>query len=73
MGYSPEQLQELQESINKVDCEAVLLGTPADLRKRIKIDKPAAKVVFEGFDAEEPKFTTYLSSIIGDLKSKYSK
>lgn len=68
LGYSTEQLQELEESINGVDCEAVLLGTPADLRKRMKINKPTAKVVFEGKDAAEPKFTSYLDSIITKLK-----
>jgi predicted GTPase len=72
LGYSPEQLQELQDSINNVDCDAVLLGTPADLRKKIKIKKPAAKVEFEGKDAGEPKFTTHLAKIINDLKKKYS-
>ncbi|MDH3311660.1 MAG: hypothetical protein OEM28_00755 [Nitrosopumilus sp.] len=68
LGYSLDQLQELQDSINNVDCDAVLLGTPADLRKRIKINKPAAKVVFEGHDAGEPKLTSYLQAIIADLK-----
>ncbi len=68
LGYSSEQLQELQDSINKVDCDAVLLGTPADLRKRIKINKPTAKVVFEGHDASEPKFTSYLQTILTELK-----
>jgi predicted GTPase len=67
LGYSSEQLQELQDSINKVDCDAVLLGTPADLRKRIKINKPTAKVVFEGHDAGEPKFTSYLQTILTEL------
>ena len=68
LGYSSEQLQELQDSINRVECDAVLLGTPADLRKRIKIDKPTAKVVFEGHDASEPKFTSYLHAILENLK-----
>jgi len=68
LGYNLDQLQELQDSINNVDCDAVLLGTPADLRKRIKINKPTAKVVFEGHDAGEPKFTAYLQAIIVDLK-----
>ena len=69
LGYSAEQLQELQDSINKVDCDAVLLGTPTDLRDRINIDKPAAKVVFEGHDVSgDPKFTAYLQEIMEDLR-----
>ena len=68
LGYSTEQVQELQDSINQVDCDAVLLGTPADLRKRIKIVKPAAKVVFEGHDAAIPKFTLFLHEVLTNLK-----
>ena len=71
LGYSSKQLQELEESINNVDCDAVLLGTPADLRKRIKINKPVAKVVFEGHDAVDPKFTSYIQAIVTDIKKKY--
>ena len=69
LGYSVEQLQELQDSINQADCDAVLLGTPADLRKRIKIDRPTAKAGFDGKDAKEgPKFTTYLEEMMISLK-----
>jgi predicted GTPase len=71
LGYSPEQLQELQDSINNVDCDAVILGTPADLRKKIRIEKPTAKVEFEGKDAGEPKFTLHLEKIIENLKKKH--
>jgi len=72
LGYSHEQLRELQDSINNVDCDAVLLGTPADLRKKIRIEKPTAKVEFEGKDAGEPKFTLHLAKIIKGLKEKYN-
>ena len=68
LGYSDEQVKELQESINQVDCDAVLLGTPADLRKRMKINKPTAKVVFEGHDAAIPKFTLFLHEVLTSLK-----
>lgn len=68
LGYSSEQLKELQDSINAVDCDAVLLGTPADLRKRMKLDKPTAKVRFDGKDAGEPKFTAYLDEILAKLQ-----
>jgi len=73
LGYSDEQLQELEASINAVDCEAVILGTPADLRKRIKIVKPTVKVKFEGHDAEEPRFTSFLEEIFGEIKKGQKK
>ncbi|MFQ5920581.1 MAG: GTP-binding protein, partial [Nitrososphaerales archaeon] len=67
LGYSAEQLRELEESINGVDCDAVVLGTPADLRRRIRISKPSAKVGFEGHDAGEPRFTAYLEEKFAEL------
>lgn len=67
LGYSPEQLQELQGSINAVDCDAVVLGTPADLRRRVEIKKPTVKVRFEGHDSGEPKFTSYLEDIFTEI------
>lgn len=46
MGYSPGQMAELQKSINAVDCDAVVIGTPIDLRRIMKINKPAVRVLY---------------------------
>lgn len=40
MGYGQEQLRDLEETINKVDCDSVIIGTPIDLNRVIKINKP---------------------------------
>jgi len=47
LGYSREQLSELEKSINGVVCDAVVLGTPSDLTKVIQIRRPVARVQFE--------------------------
>ncbi len=47
LGYSDEQLRELERSINGVACDAVVLGTPSDLTKIIHIRRPVARVQFE--------------------------
>jgi predicted GTPase len=70
LGYSAQQLQDLEQSINAVDCDAVVLGTPADLRKRIHISKPAARVRFDGKDGGEPTFSRYLDDIFAELNTK---
>lgn len=44
MGYYPEQIQDLEASINAVPCDAVVVATPMDLRKVVRIDKPATVV-----------------------------
>jgi predicted GTPase len=54
MGYHEEQLDDLQATINKVDCDLVLIGTPIDLRQVIEIKKPAMRVFYELSDHGEP-------------------
>jgi len=47
MGYGKKQMQELEETINKTPCDTVLIATPIDLARFIKIEKPRAKVAYE--------------------------
>ena len=54
LGYSGAQLKELERSINAVDCDAVVLGTPADLTRLIHIEKPVSRVRFEAMNAGRP-------------------
>jgi predicted GTPase len=44
MGYGRAQMDELRETIARSDADAVLIGTPIDLRRLIEIDKPAYRV-----------------------------
>ncbi|MDD3647698.1 MAG: cyclic 2,3-diphosphoglycerate synthase [Candidatus Dojkabacteria bacterium] len=47
MGYGEQQMKDLEETINKVDCDAVVIGTPIDLGRFIKIDKPHTRVKYD--------------------------
>ena len=47
MGYSDRQREELAQTINAADVDAVLIATPIDLRKVIDIEPPAARVAYE--------------------------
>jgi predicted GTPase len=47
MGYGDRQVSELQQTINAVDCDLVLIGTPIDLQRLLEIDKPAMRVRYE--------------------------
>lgn len=42
MGYFSEQVSDLEATINAVDCDTVLVATPTDLRRVVRIDKPVA-------------------------------
>ncbi|MCD6501346.1 GTPase, partial [bacterium] len=47
MGYSPQQIRDLETTINASDAEVVIIGTPIDLRRIIKIDKPSLRVNYD--------------------------
>ena len=47
MGYGSKQIKDLEKTINRTDCEVVIIGTPIDLRKLITINKPAVRVTYE--------------------------
>lgn len=46
MGYSDQQVRELEQTINAADCDVVLVGTPIDLGRLLKINKPALRVTY---------------------------
>jgi predicted GTPase len=54
MGYSALQRHELEETINRVDCDLVLVATPIDLASLIKLNKPSLRVTYEVEDLTHP-------------------
>jgi predicted GTPase len=47
MGYGEAQICDLEETINATPCDAVLIGTPIDLRRIVQIDRPSYRVRYE--------------------------
>lgn len=47
MGYGEEQMKDLEETINKVECDSVVIGTPIDLGRILNINKPSTRVRYE--------------------------
>jgi len=47
MGYGATQIRELEETINASDCDLVVIGTPIDLGRMLKINKPHLRVRYE--------------------------
>jgi predicted GTPase len=66
MGYYKEQIADLEASINAVPCDAVIIATPMDLRKVVRIDRPATTVSYAVEDREAP----YLREVVDSLESK---
>jgi len=46
MGYGKEQMRDLETTINKTNCDSVIIGTPIDLGRYIKINKPHTRVKY---------------------------
>jgi predicted GTPase len=61
MGYDDQQVQDLQETINKTDCDAVIIATPIDLTRIIKINKPTVRVKYELEQISGPDLKTLLT------------
>lgn len=64
MGYSPEQLKDLETTINNTDCDAVVIGTPIDLNRIINIKKPNTRVYYDLQEIGEPDLTGILNEFI---------
>ena len=61
MGYGDKQMQELEEIINSVDCDSIISGTPMDLNKVVKVNKPIARVSYSIQEIGTPTLEDALS------------
>jgi predicted GTPase len=64
MGYGDKQIRELEETINNSDADVVVIGTPIDLRRVMKINKPAVRVRYELQEIGEPTFEEILKDFL---------
>jgi predicted GTPase len=61
IGYSTRQLQHLETTVNRVDCDAVMVATPIDLSRIIDIRKPHTRVSYELQEVGTPNLEEILS------------
>jgi len=67
MGYSDKQLKDLEKTINNTKCDSVVIGTPIDLNRLIKINKPNTRVYYDLQEIGLPN----LDGIIKDFVKKH--
>jgi predicted GTPase len=65
-GYGGEMLKDLEETIDAVDCDAVIVGTPIDLGRIIDIKKPSTRVTYE----LEETGTPTLGDVLAEFTSR---
>jgi len=63
MGYGKEQMKDLEATINATDCDAVIIGTPIDLRRIIHINKPAVRVFYDLQEIGSPNLEDALADL----------
>ena len=66
MGYSKEQIVELEETIDATPCDVVVIGTPIDLRQLLRLNKPATRAKYKLQEISKPNFE-------GILKQRFPK
>jgi len=64
MGYSDQQVADLEETIRRTPADVVLIATPIDLRRLITIDKPALRVRYELQEVGEPTLRQVLGAFV---------
>lgn len=68
MGYSDQQLKDLETTINNTDCDAVVIGTPIDLNRVINITKPNTRVYYDLQEIGQPD----LKGVLEDFIAKHN-
>lgn len=64
MGYAPKQIADMESTINACDCDSVIIATPIDLGRLIKINKPHTRVIYELEEKTRPGLKKIISEII---------
>jgi predicted GTPase len=69
MGYSEAQRRDLEETINHTPCDLVLVATPIDLARLLRLNKPSLRVEYEIAERSKPGFAEILADFAARLRS----
>ncbi|MBU0705206.1 MAG: cyclic 2,3-diphosphoglycerate synthase [Chloroflexi bacterium] len=62
MGYGKKQMAELEQTIKNTPCDLVIVATPIDLRRVVKIEKPSQRVRYELQEIGQPNLVDVLTA-----------
>ncbi|HRU46627.1 MAG TPA: cyclic 2,3-diphosphoglycerate synthase [Candidatus Marinimicrobia bacterium] len=68
MGYSEDQIHDLEDTIARTDCDSVVIGTPIDLTRILKIKQPSTRVYYELQEIGTPNLNEVLSDFCQRIK-----
>jgi predicted GTPase len=64
MGYGEQQVEDLETTINAVPCDTVIIGTPIDLTRLIRIGQPTVRVRYELQEVGKPDLADVLAPFL---------
>lgn len=64
MGYGAAQVRDLEATIRTVPCDAVVIGTPIDLRRVVTIDQPTVRVTYDLVEQGQPDLRAILANVV---------
>lgn len=67
MGYGDQQLKDLESTINNTDCDSVIIATPIDLNRIVKIKKPNTRVYYDLQEIGKPDFEQVLGEFVKEF------
>jgi predicted GTPase len=70
MGYGDQQLKDLETTINNTDCDSVIIATPIDLNRIIRIRKPNTRVYYDLQEIGKPDLSDVIDDFIKTHKLK---
>ncbi|MDR2855207.1 MAG: cyclic 2,3-diphosphoglycerate synthase [Methanomicrobiales archaeon] len=72
MGYGEQQMKDLAATIERSECDSVIIATPIDLGRVIKINKPYTRVEYALQEIGHPDLKDVLAPFIEKIKSSGS-
>jgi len=69
MGYGEEQMRDLSATIDRTDCDSVIIATPIDLARVVRISKPNTRVEYSLQEIGHPDIEDVLSGLIKKIKA----
>ncbi len=68
MGYSKQQVQDLEKTIENTPCDIVVIATPIDLNRIVKINKPNVKIGYEIEEFGKPNLDDVICKFLKNKK-----
>ncbi len=64
VGYANQQIKDLEDTINNIPCDLVVIATPVDLKRIIKINKPSVRISYEIEEIGKPTIADVIEKFL---------